>query len=69
MIIYGFPQRRILIIKAMCKFIEDYLKNPSQAVLNAKSCTESRRDDENDELVYTQISSPEFRLYKEIVLS
>lgn len=53
----------------MCNFIKDYLENPSQAVMNAKSCTENRRDDENEEHVYTQISSPEFRLYKEIVLS
>lgn len=61
--------KRILIFLAMCNFIKDYLENPSQAVMNAKSCTENRRDDENEEHVYTQISSPEFRLYKEIVLS
>lgn len=55
----------------MRTFIEDYLNNPSQAILNAHSDVESRFRDlryDNDH-IYSQISSPEFRLYEEIALN
>ena len=54
----------------MCTFIEDYLSNPSQAIINARPDVESRFGDieyDNDH-IYSQISSPEFRLYEEIAL-
>ena len=54
----------------MCTFIEDYLSNPTQAIINARPDVESRfgglEYDDND--VYSQISSPEFRLYEEMTL-
>ena len=55
----------------MCTFIEDYLNDPTQAILNARSDVESRfRDtDYHNDHIYSQISSPEFRLYEEIALS
>jgi hypothetical protein len=55
----------------MCTFIEDYLHNPSQAIINARPEVESRFGDleYDDNYVYSQISSPEFRLYEEIALN
>lgn len=55
----------------MCTFIEDYLNNPSQAILKARTDVESRfRDiDFHNDHIYSQISSPEFRLYEEITLN
>lgn len=54
----------------MCTFIEDYLSNPAQAILNALPDVETRfRDIEYpDDYIYSQISSPEFRLYEEMTL-
>ena len=54
----------------MCTFIEDYLNNPSQAIINARPEVQSRFCDfeYDDEHIYSQISSPEFRLYEEIAL-
>lgn len=51
----------------MRTFIEDYLQNPSQAVANAKSATSHL--DADEEMIYAQLASPEFRLYEEIILS
>lgn len=54
----------------MCTFIEDYLNNPSQAIINARPEVESRFSDfeyDNDH-IYSQISSPEFRLSEEMAL-
>lgn len=49
-------------------FIEDYLGNPTSAVAEAAQSMTGRWYDEIDEeLIYRQISSPEFRLYEEIV--
>lgn len=54
----------------MYNFIEEYLKDPSAAVLNASkyinSCNCTTTPDADD--IYTMIDAPEFRLYKEIVL-
>lgn len=53
----------------MYNFIEDYLKDPSAAVLNARkyinSCNCTPTPDEDQ--VYTMIDAPEFRLYSEII--
>jgi len=55
----------------MGTFIEDYLHNPSLAILAAKnSVDESDRFDNIDEDdIYAQLSSGEFRLYEEIIFS
>lgn len=52
----------------MSNFIEDYLQNPSLAILNARERADRRFADIDidDELVYDQLASPEFRLYEEI---
>ena len=53
----------------MYNFIEDYLKDPSAAVLNAckyiNSCNSTQTSD--DEQIYNVIDAPEFRLYSEII--
>lgn len=52
----------------MYNFIEDYLKDPSAAVLNARkhinscNCTPTPEDE-----IYAVIEAPEFRLYSEII--
>lgn len=51
----------------MCTFIEDYLKSPSDAIGKAMTEQKKRLADVDDELIYSQIASPEFRLYVEIV--
>lgn len=52
----------------MSDFIKDYLQNPSLAIEDARNSVKSWSDTVDDETVYSQISSPEFRLYEEIVL-
>lgn len=53
----------------MCDFIEDYLRNPSatisEALRRVREMNGSARFD--DQLVYRQIASPEFRLYEEMI--
>ena len=55
----------------MKSFIEDYLQNPGQAIAEAalvsKSLDWSNTIDED--LIYAQIASAEFRLYENIVIS
>ena len=56
----------------MCNnFIEDYLQNPSQAVANARMSADERFDGLScpDDVIYSQLSSPEYRLYEQIALS
>lgn len=55
----------------MCNFIEDYLADPSAAIQSAMPSVESRfcSIDCNDDMIYAQLSSPEFRLYEQITLS
>ena len=55
----------------MSTFIEDYILNPSQAIMTARQEADRRFADMDcpDDLIYDQIASPEFRLYEEIVLS
>lgn len=54
----------------MKSFIEDYLHNPSAAIAKAAdSMTGKWYDNIDDDLIYAQISSPEFRLYEEIIFS
>ncbi len=55
---------------AMRTFLYDYLQDPAQAIADAcqragyKLCSEDFHDDK----IYAELSSPEFRLYEEIVL-
>lgn len=53
----------------MCTFIEDYLQSPTLAVQNALAQSKSRFDDIDENVIYSQIESSEFRLYETIVLS
>lgn len=55
----------------MCTFIEDYLQNPTLAILNARTSADSRfaEFECDDQMIYNQISSPEFRLYEAIAMS
>lgn len=54
----------------MKSFIEDYLHNPSAAIAKAAdSMTGKWYENIDDDLIYAQISSPEFRLYEEIIFS
>lgn len=55
----------------MCNFIEDYLSDPSQAVSAALAAVHNSEwyDNVDDDVIYTQISSPEFRLYENIIFS
>ncbi len=49
-------------------FIEEYLRNPAAAIDRSKeSMTGKWYDSIDEELIYRQISSPEFHLYEEIV--
>ena len=54
----------------MSNFIEDYLDNPTLAI--ASLCSESGKcnswsDSIDEELIYSQIASPEFRLYEAMI--
>jgi hypothetical protein len=52
----------------MKTFIEDYLVDPSQAIANAAaSVVSSDLVDENS--IYEQLDSPEFKLYEAIIFS
>jgi hypothetical protein len=56
----------------MCNnFIEEYLQNPSQAVANARRNADERFSDIScpNDMIYSQLSSPEYRLYEQITLS
>jgi len=54
----------------MKSFIDDYLRNPSDAVLSARVASEKLCwcDSVDDEAIYSQISSGEFLLYTCIIL-
>ena len=52
----------------MNTFIEDYLVDPAQAIAKAYASLDSS-DLFDEETIYRELSSPEFRLYEEIVLS
>lgn len=55
----------------MGTFIEDYLHNPSHAILTAKSQLDQTNlnNQIDDDAIYSQIASGEFRLYEEIIFS
>ena len=55
----------------MCDFIKDYLVDPSAAIQSALPSVEARFSsvDCDDDMIYAQLASPEFRLYEQITLS
>ena len=55
----------------MRSFIEDYLQDPTMAVANARqtSDTDSWYDNIDEDMIYAQIASPEFRLYEAMIFS
>lgn len=53
----------------MRTFIDDYLDSPEEAVRNAQTVQGNRFDSIDDEQVYAQISSGEFKLYLAMILS
>lgn len=65
----GKEFNKSLIPSVMCNFIQDYLTDPSSAVSTAMESANRMQwcvnIDENE--IYSQISSPEFRLYEHIV--
>lgn len=54
----------------MGTFIEDYLNSPSQAITTATDVLRgmTRFDLVDEDLVYQQLATPEFRLYEEILV-
>lgn len=57
--------------RVMRSFIEEYLANPSQAVASAaqKVSGTDRFDAIDDEMIYKELATGEFRLYEEIIFS
>ncbi len=55
----------------MRTFIEKYLHNSAAAMNSASASISSNdwMDSIDDEMIYRQLATPEFRLYEEIVLS
>ena len=54
----------------MCNFIEDYLNDPARAISTARGLASSILSNEeyDDDQIYDEIASPEFRLYEEMIL-
>jgi hypothetical protein len=55
----------------MNDFIEDYPGNKTQALNAAKAEADTRRwfDEVDEEAIYSQLASPEFALYMEMMFS
>ena len=55
----------------MKSFIEDYLQNPGQAIAEAVILSNQMNwsNDVDEDMIYAQLASPEFRLYEDIVVS
>ena len=55
----------------MKSFIEEYLQNPAQAIADARQtvAADNWYDNIDEEFIYAQLASPEFRLYEAIVLT
>lgn len=53
----------------MRTFIEDYLVNPTAAIASAAEASANLAwaEDIDDEIIWSQISSPEFRMYEAII--
>ena len=56
----------------MSSFVEDYLANPTLAIASLRKESEQEGnwyDQIDEDLIYSQLASPEFHLYQEIILS
>ena len=55
----------------MRTFIEDYLLDPAQAIADARNSaqTASWYDNIDEDMIYAELASPEFRLYEAIIFS
>lgn len=55
----------------MRTFIEDYLQDPAQAIAAARQTadSESRFDNIDENIIYHQLASGEFRLYEEMIFA
>mgnify|MGYP003290604583 FL=1 len=60
-----------LITIDMGTFIEEYLQDPSMAISSAlEKLTETNRFEQvDDDAIYNELATGEFRLYEEIILS
>ena len=60
-----------LITIDMGTFIEEYLKDPTLAISSAlEQLTETNRFEQvDDELIYSELATGQFRLYEEIIFS
>jgi hypothetical protein len=60
-----------LIIITMGTFVEEYLKDPTMAISSALSQIEktNRFEQVDDDSIYNELATGEFRLYEEIILS
>lgn len=55
---------------AMCNFIEEYLNDPARAISTARGLADRffNTEEIDEEQIYKEIASPEFRLYEEMIL-
>ena len=53
----------------MDSFIDEYLRNPANAVAMARECAGRKSWNIDDDQIYKELASPEFRLYEEMILS
>ena len=55
----------------MKSFIDNYLQDPTQAIAAARqtTTTESWYDNIDEEMIYAQIASPEFKLYEAMIFA
>ncbi len=55
----------------MRTFLYDYLQDPSQAIADARLRADYRFSDDEfpEEKIYAELSTPEFRLYEEMILA
>ncbi len=53
----------------MRTFIQNYLQDPSQTIAEARqgACRKFWADDFPEDKIYAELSSPEFRLYEEMI--
>lgn len=51
----------------MRNFIKDYLQNPSEAIISLHNQADDWSQHIDEDAVYAAISTPEFRLYEEMI--
>lgn len=61
---YEFPKTIL-----MNSFFEAYLNNPSEAIAEARKSAAAKSwcDDIDEDMIYAQLGSPEFRLYEQLI--